>query len=100
MTATTNPTSGSTPTLQERKSILAEKRATLLATPNELRDRILALDCFNHQKIYLLSSNAGLKGSEIAAILNTNGGAVGNVLRDYKEHAEKADKAQALLLPA
>lgn len=89
----------SKPTLEEKKSIRAERREKIIATPDVLRDQILALDCFNHQKIYLLKTKTSLKGSEIAALLDTNGGAVSNVLRDYKEHPTKAVAADLLLNP-
>lgn len=85
-------------TLKERKAKLEERRNAMLSTPNALRDQILALDCFNHQKIYLLKTRCELKGSEISALLNTNGGAVGNVLRDYQESKEKREKAASLLI--
>ena len=58
---------------------------------------IVDMTAKRHQKIYLLKSVVGMKGSHIAKLLGTNPGHVGNVLKDYKDNPEKATKAGELL---
>lgn len=62
----------------------------------ETKKQILQLTSKRHVKIYLLSSLVGIKGKEIAASMSTNQGHVGNVLRDYAEHADKQTTARDL----
>lgn len=61
------------------------------------QNKILGLECKKHQKAYLLSQT-GLKNGEIALLLFTNQGAVGNALKDYKTDQGKVEKAKALLV--
>lgn len=54
------------------------------------KDQIKQIHSTKRVKIYLLSK-AGLKNSEIAKELGTNAGHVYNVLKDFKDHPEKAE---------
>lgn len=60
------------------------------------QNKILSLECKKHAKAYLLSQT-GLKNGEIALLLFTNQGAIGNALKDYKTDPERVEKAKALL---
>lgn len=63
-----------------------------------MQQSILALDGKKHVKAYLLSQT-GLKNGEIALLLDTNQGAIGNALKDYNTNPEKVEKAKAFLAP-
>lgn len=62
----------------------------------EEQKRILSLTSKKHVKIYLLSQ-AGVKNGDIALLLATNQGAVGNALKEYKDNAERIATANAHL---
>lgn len=62
-------------------------------TKKEIKD----LACRKHIKIYLLSK-VGLNKQEISKEVGTNYGHVYNVLKDYKDHPEKAEHAERLLI--
>jgi hypothetical protein len=59
------------------------------------QEQILQLTSAKHIKIYKLSQ-LNLTRKEIATLLGTNSGHVGNVLKDYANKPEKAAKANAL----
>lgn len=62
----------------------------------ETKKQVLQMTSKRHIKIFLLSNLVGIKPKEIATAMGTNQGHVGNVLRDYSEHADKGATAKEL----
>lgn len=60
-----------------------------------MKEQILKLDVKKHVKIYKLHQ-LGLSRREIAELLNTNQGHVGNALRDYQNNPNKVELANKI----
>lgn len=64
-----------------------------------MKESILQLAGRKHVKIYKLHQQ-GLSKKEIAELLKTNTGHVGNVLKDYKDNPDKVAAADAVIIDA
>lgn len=64
-----------------------------------MKDKILGLPGKKHVKIYKLHKE-GLSRKEIADLLKTNSGHVGNVLKDYEKNPAKVEAANAITIEA
>lgn len=62
-----------------------------------IKDQIKAMSCLKHIKIYLFSK-IGLTNKEISKEIGSGAGHVYNVLKDYKDHPEKAEHAESLIV--
>lgn len=57
-----------------------------------MKEKILKLNSKKHVKIYKLHQ-LGLSRKQIADLLGTNSGHVGNVIKDYAKNPKKAEAA-------
>lgn len=62
-----------------------------------MKESILQLSGKKHIKIFKLHQQ-GLTKKEIAELLKTNTGHVGNVLKDYTANPKKAEAADAIVI--
>lgn len=76
---------------------MAEEVQTENAELEAKKKQILELTSTKHVKVWLLHETCLLKNKEIAEILDTNQGAVGNALKMYSLQPEKMDVARAFL---
>lgn len=62
-----------------------------------MKDQIVSANCKKHIKIWKLSQ-LGLSRKDIATMLKTNTGHVGNVLRDYASNEKKPLAANEIVI--
>lgn len=77
---------------KEKEAVVAPVKST-----DEVQKQILGLTSHKHVKIWLLHDLCLLKNNEIAHLLSTNAGVVGNALKMYGLEPDKITKAKELL---
>lgn len=82
----------------EKKPAKKEEEATTTTNPALVKqaEKIAALTCKKHQRIYLLHS-AGLEKADVMKYASCNAGELSNVRKDYSDKPEKVKAAEALL---